>query len=132
MYGIVKQHQGYIVCYSEPELGTSFKIYLPAVRPAKPLETPETETNIVGGSETILVADDDKSVLHLTRELLECYGYDVITATNGKEALKVYRSHGDSISLIILDSIMPEMDGNQSSAAILQLNPKPKFAERFR
>jgi CheY-like chemotaxis protein len=63
----------------------------------------------------------------LTRELLECYGYDVITATNGKEALKVYRSHGDSISLIILDSIMPEMDGNQSSAAILQLNPKAKI-----
>ncbi len=127
VYGIVKQHQGYIVCYSEPELGTSFKIYLPAVRSAKPFKSPETETNIVGGSETILVADDDESVLRLTRELLECYGYDVITATNGKEALKVYQSHGDSISLTILDSIMPEMDGNQSSAAILQLNPKAKI-----
>ena len=124
VYGIVKQHQGYIVCYSEPELGTSFKIYLPAVRSAKKLESPSTETDIAGGTETILVADDDNSVLDLTKELLESYGYHVITAVNGKEALKIFQRQGDSISLVILDSIMPEMDGKQSSAEILRLNPK--------
>ena len=128
VYGIVKQHQGYIVCYSEPELGTSFKIYLPAVRSVKDLESPSTEKDIAGGTETILVADDDISVLDLTKELLESYGYDVITAANGKEALKIFQSQGDSISLVILDSIMPEMDGKQSSAEILKLNPQSQYS----
>lgn len=127
VYGIVKQHQGYIACYSEPALGTSFKIYLPAVRSEKELESPITETDIAGGTETILVADDDDSVLDLTSELLESYGYKVITAVNGKEALEIYRSHGDSISLVILDLIMPEMDGKQCSTEILRVNPKAKI-----
>lgn len=127
VYGIVKQHQGYIACYSEPALGTSFKIYLPAVRSEKELESPITETDIAGGTETILVADDDDSVLDLTSELLESYGYKVITAVNGKEALEIYRSHGDSISLVILDLIMPEMDGKQCTAEILRVNPKAKI-----
>ena len=124
VYGIVKLHQGYIVCYSEPELWTSFKIYLPAVSSANDLESPSTETDISGGTETILLADDDNSVLDLTKELLESYGYDVITAVNGKEALKIFQSRGDSISLVILDSIMPEIDGKRCSAEILRLNPK--------
>ena len=124
VYGIVKLHQGYIVCYSEPELGTSFKIYLPAVSSANDLESPSTETDISGGTETILLADDDNSVLDLTKELLESYGYDVITAVNGKEALKIFQSRGDSISLVILDSIMPEIDGKRCSSEILRLNPK--------
>ena len=63
VYGIVKQHQGYTVCYSEPEMGTSFKIYLPAVRSVENSESPTTEMDIAGGTETILVADDDNSVL---------------------------------------------------------------------
>jgi PAS domain S-box-containing protein len=127
VYGIVKLHQGYIVCYSEPEMGTSFKIYLPAVSSANDLESPSTETDISGGTETILLADDDNSVLDLTKELLESYGYDVITAVNGKEALKIFQSRGDSISLVILDSIMPEIDGKRCSAEILRLNPQAKI-----
>lgn len=126
VYGIVKQHQGYIVCYSEPGVGTSFKIYLPAVRSEKELESPITEMKLSGGTETILLVDDDDSVLDLTREFLESHGYRIVTAINGKEALEIYRSCGDTISLTILDLIMPDMDGKQCSIEILRMNPHAK------
>jgi PAS domain S-box-containing protein len=127
VYGIVKQHSGYITCYSEPGHGTTFKIYLPAIHTSKELETPISETTILGGTETVLLVDDDDDIRDLVATLLIESGYKVITAGNGKEALEAYQMARESLSLIILDLIMPEMDGRQCLAKILRIDPKAKI-----
>ena len=80
VYGIVKQHDGHIICYSEPGHGTTFKIYLPAIQTEKELEIATFETAITGGTETVLLVDDEESIRELGAELLDSFGYKVITA----------------------------------------------------
>ncbi len=126
VYGIVKQHDGHIMCYSEPEHGTTFKIYLPATQTEKEVETATFETAIPGGTETVLLVDDEESIRELGAELLDSFGYKVITASNGKEALEIYRVEKDRISLILLDLIMPVMDGKKCLEEILQIESKAK------
>ncbi len=126
VYGIVKQHGGHITTYSEPGLGTTFKIYLPAIQTDKKSETQTEEVIIQGGTETILLVDDEQSLRELGSRLLNEYGYRVMTASNGKEALELYQREGASISLIILDLVMPEMDGRKCLAEVLRVNPKAR------
>ena len=126
VYGIVKQHDGHIICYSEPGHGTTFKIYLPVIQTELDLNPTTVETAIPGGTETILLVDDEESIRELGAELLDSFGYKVITASNGKEALEIYRVEKDRISIILLDLIMPVMDGKQCLAEILQVNPNAK------
>ena len=126
VFGIVKQHKGHITCYSEPGHGTTFKIYFPAVQKGKDSETPTIERPIRGGTETILLVDDEDVVRELAMRILNRFGYEVITANNGKEALETYKREGERISLVILDLIMPEMDGRQCLVEILRVNPNIK------
>ena len=126
VYGIVKQHDGHIMCYSEPGHGTTFKIYLPATQTEKELEIATFETAITGGTETVLLVDDEESIRELGAELLDSFGYKVITASNGKEALEIYRVEKDRISLILLDLIMPVMDGKKCLEEILQVKSNAK------
>jgi CheY-like chemotaxis protein len=127
VYGIVKQHGGQITCYSEPGLGTTFKIYLPAIQTEQDLEATTFETAIPGGTETILlVDDDDDDIRDLGATLLIEFGYKVIMAVNGKEALEIYLREEDRISLILLDLIMPVMDGMKCLEEILRVNPNAK------
>ena len=126
VYGIVKQHDGHIMCYSEPGYGTTFKIYLPAIQKEKELQTATFETAIPGGTETILLVDDEESIRELGAELLDSFGYKVITAGNGKEALEIYRVEKDRISLILLDLIMPVMDGKKCLEEILRVDSNAK------
>ena len=110
-YGIVKQHNGYITCYSETGAGTTFRIYLPAV---DALAEAVIESSIefpLGGTETILLAEDDEQVRVLTSSLLERFGYTVITAYDGKDALVQFHAHRDAIQLVLLDVIMPGKNG---------------------
>jgi PAS domain S-box-containing protein len=126
VYGIVKQHDGHIMCYSEPGHGTTFKIYLPAIQTKRDLEAPIIETAIPGGTETVLLVDDEEDIRDLGATLLDHFGYKVITAGNGKEALEIYKMEKDRISLILLDFIMPVMDGRQCLAEILRIDPNAK------
>jgi two-component system, cell cycle sensor histidine kinase and response regulator CckA len=126
VYAIVKQHSGYIQCYSEPGRGTTFKIYLPAVQATEEPEAFPEKAPIIGGTETILLVDDDNSIKDLGASTLNHFGYQVITAPNGKEALEIYQQQGDDIALIVLDLMMPEMDGRHCLAEILKINPKAK------
>jgi CheY-like chemotaxis protein len=126
VYGIVKHHEGYINCNSEIDHGTTFNIYLPTIQTDQILETSPIETTIPGGTETILLVEDDGVIRELCAELLTGVGYKVFSAGNGKEALEIYQMEKHKISLILLDLIMPVMDGWQCLAKILRIDPKAK------
>jgi PAS domain S-box-containing protein len=126
VYGIVKNHGGYINCNSEIGHGTTFNIYLPTIQTDQILETSPIETTIPGGTETILLVEDDGVIRELCAELLTGVGYKVFSAGNGKEALEIYQMEKHKISLILLDLIMPVMDGWQCLAKILRIDPKAK------
>ncbi|MBW1780340.1 MAG: response regulator [Deltaproteobacteria bacterium] len=112
VYGIVKQHGGNIWLYSEPGKGTTFKIYLPVSEEAKaPKKTIEMPEIVLCGSETILLAEDNKMVSEVTHELLRRLGYPVLTAENGARALEILDRHDGPIDLLLTDVVMPEMNG---------------------
>lgn len=126
VYGIVKSHGGNITCYSEPGEGTTFRIHLPSIEPRE--SRPEkTETkDPAGGKETILLVDDEDAVRKLGEAILKKFGYTVIGATNGREALELYERERDRISLVVLDLIMPEMGGKECLRRIREMDPGAK------
>jgi two-component system, cell cycle sensor histidine kinase and response regulator CckA len=126
VYGIVKQHSGYITCYSEPDEGTTFKIYFPAIEMEMNLDVATTGIMPAFGTETILLVDDEELVRDLGKRILERSGYTVLTAANGKKALDLYKRERDKISLVILDLIMPEMGGKQCLEELLRIDPKAR------
>jgi len=128
VYGIVKNHEGYILCYSEVSTGTTFKIYLPAMEQSGHRQkTGEVEDPFKGGDETILLVDDEEYIRDLGVELLTDAGYKVLTATNGEEGLELYRQKRENIDLVILDLVIPGMGGKKCYEEILKINPKSKI-----
>lgn len=126
VYSIVKQHGGHITCQSKPNIGTTFNIYFPAIRDDRKTQEQKVDRPIIGGTETILLVDDEEAIRDLITKLLRRFGYDVITASDGKEALDIYQDKGSSISLVLLDLNMPVMDGGQCLSEILKVNPAAK------
>ena len=113
VYGIVKQHDGYISVYSEEGRGTTFRLYFPRCDvQATPLGTRDSNTPILRkGSETILLVEDEETVRELCHTILAQLGYNVIAATNGKDALRVASRHHGGLDLLLTDVVMPEMNG---------------------
>ena len=123
VYGIVKQHNGYIHAYSEVDNGTMFKIYLPMIERRAAEVAHSVEGSVVGGTETILVAEDDESVLKLCSHILRNAGYTVLTAKDGEEAVRVFEDHADDIDLALFDVVMPRLGGEKAMTRILKQRP---------
>jgi len=121
-YGIVKAHRGYISVYSEKGQGTTFGVYLPASG-KETVERQKMEKTIPTGSETILVVDDELPVLDVAADLLEYLGYKVLKATGGEEAIRIYGEKREEIDLVILDMIMPRMNGKDVFLRLKDLDP---------
>ena len=129
VYGIVKQNHGFVWVYSEPRIGTTFKIYLPCVpdRPAT-IDAPETEAeNLFRGSETVLLVEDEDALRRAAAESLTLRGYMVLEARNGVEALSVARNHAPTIHLAVTDVVMPQMSGGELATELERLRPKTKM-----
>jgi len=123
VYGIVKQHNGFIHVYSEPGKGTTFRIYFPAVDVSPDLKVVPARGIIRGGSETILLAEDNDSVRHLTEQTLISYGYRVLIACDGEEAVDIFRRHGKEIAMVVLDVVMPKKGGKQAYDEMIETIP---------
>ncbi|MBF2035666.1 MAG: PAS domain S-box protein [Leptolyngbyaceae cyanobacterium T60_A2020_046] len=124
--GIVKNHGGFVQVSSQVDHGTEFRVYLPATE--DPIETPEAKQILwQGNQETILIVDDEFIVQRTNRALLESYNYRTLVAANGLEALNRYTRNRNDIQLVIMDIMMPEMDGFATIRSLRDLNPEVKI-----
>ncbi|WP_024335781.1 hybrid sensor histidine kinase/response regulator [Desulfotignum balticum] len=124
VYGIVKQNKGFIHVHSEPGQGTSFNIYLPRFKGQNKTNMTMTgEKAASGGTETILLVEDDPAILRMTRSMLERNGYSVISAATPRQALTAMKNHAGTIDLLLTDVIMPEMNGQDLAEKITAINP---------
>ncbi len=124
VYGIVKQNGGFINIYSEPGEGTTIRVYLPhALDAVAESEASDETREMRGGTETILVVEDDEAMLRVVRRILGRLGYTLLATDSPQEALELVRERGDSIDLLLTDVVMPEMNGRELSEAILALKP---------
>ena len=126
VYGIIKGHGGYIDVESEKGKGTTFKIYLPATR-KKVEKARKGPDPILKGTETILIIDDEDLVLEVGQKFLNFMGYQVLTARDGEEALEIYRNNQGKIDLVILDLIMPKMEGGEVFDRLKEISPDVKI-----
>jgi len=126
VYGIVKQHGGNVWAYSEPGLGAIFKVYLPISTESLPVGRPSPESQSAGGSETILLVEDNEDVRELAFAILERNGYLVLVAESGPEALLLLEDHKGPLHMILTDVVMPEMNGRQLFEKVSTIYPDAK------
>ena len=127
VFGIVRQHGGFVSVESEPNKGTQFRIYLPAVKSPADLAEPRSkleETSFRGGKETLLVADDHEGIREMVRSALEGCGYRVLFAVNGEEAIHIFEEHVSEIRLVVLDMVMPRVGGLEAARRMRQIRPE--------
>jgi two-component system cell cycle sensor histidine kinase/response regulator CckA len=128
VYGVVKQSGGYVWVYSEPGLGSTFKVYLPRVAESVWRSGPgDLASAPMRGSETILLVEDEDSLRTLTRTILEQNGYTVLEASGGEEALEIARLHGRPIDLLLTDMVMPGMNGYAVARSLALVRPGLKI-----
>jgi signal transduction histidine kinase/ActR/RegA family two-component response regulator len=127
VHGIVKQSRGHILVSSEPGLGTTFNIYLPCVEaPVEVKSSPDAISGAPGGTETVLVVEDEGQVRTLECGLLEASGYHVLKASHGGEAMQICRDYPGTIHLLVTDLILPQMNGRELARQVVPLRPSMK------
>lgn len=127
VYGVVQKHHGYIYCKSELNKGTTFHILFPVSKAdRKPIIIEPQPKQSPTGTETILLVDDEKSILETGRDTLSLYGYKLLTAENGEQATEIYLANQKNINLVILDLIMPRKGGRKYLIDLMAINPRVK------
>ncbi len=126
VYGIIKQAQGHIWVYSEPGNGTTFRTFLPRVDEVPEAEPATTSTQVLKGSETILVVEDDHLIRSLIREILTDNGYVVLAAGLGQEALQLCQNAPGKIDLLLTDVVLPQMSGKEIAFRVQKMRPDVK------
>jgi len=127
VYGIIKQHAGYIDVFSNIQRGTTFAIYLPVIQSEIDEMNPDlTPTFPPGGNETILLAEDNREVRESTKTILEEFGYTVIEVSNGEDAVRKFAVNSDEIQLLLFDVIMPKKSGKDAYEEIKKVKPDIK------
>lgn len=126
VYGVVKQHNGHIYVYSEVGKGTTFKIYLPACDAKLEGTAQREQISLVGGTETVLVVDDDPSLRKLIKDILLPLGYRLLFASDGVEAMKIVSQSQEDIGLLLTDVIMPNMNGRELAGRFHEKYPEAK------
>ena len=128
VYGIVKQHQGWIEVESTMGRGTTFRIFIPYAGSAEAeAERPTTQITVRGGNETILLVEDEKPVRELVSRVLQKYGYKIVQAGNGAEAIQIWNEHKDEIALLFTDLVMPDnMNGRELAEKLKAERPALK------
>ena len=122
VYGIVKSHEGHINVESSLGEGTAFKVFLPALRGVQ-AAAEKAEEGLVGGAETVLLVEDEETVLFAGQSMLKALGYNVLTSYSGEDAIEIYRSQKDEISLVITDMVMSRMSGQELFASLKMIHP---------
>ena len=123
MYGIVKQAGGFIWVYSEPDQGTSFKVYLPEVDATAERPTAVAGARVPRGTETVLLVEDAALVRAVTKQVLERQGYMVLEAADGEAALQLAQRHRGPIHLLLTDVVMPRVSGRELAEQFARLRP---------
>ncbi|MBZ5553239.1 MAG: response regulator [Acidobacteriia bacterium] len=128
VYGIVEQNEGFITVYSEMGHGTTIKVYLPcAAEEVQDQKAALGQREVLGGSETVLLVEDEEGVRALAREILTMGGYKVLEAADGEAAIQMFDARKDSIGLVITDLVMPKMSGHELAQHISSLRPEVKI-----
>jgi two-component system, cell cycle sensor histidine kinase and response regulator CckA len=122
VYGIIKNHGGFIDVFSKKDHGTTFNIYFP-VSEIKAVAEITPLADLVAGSEAILLVDDEDIIIEVGQEMLKTLGYEVFLAKSGREAIKIYEENKEKIHLVILDMIMPDMNGPSTYERLKEINP---------
>ncbi|HBH62126.1 MAG TPA: hypothetical protein DDX85_10405 [Nitrospiraceae bacterium] len=123
VYGIIKQHNGYVNIYSEPGKGTTFRIYLPEIKASIEREKEKMLVQKTVTSATILVAEDEPAVRDSIKNILQEFGYNVIEAVDGQDAVDKFAAHKDEIQLLLLDVVMPKKNGKEAHEEIRRMKP---------